>query len=181
MLHMEQKDYKSEIVGLLLKERYHIRGLAKKLDTNHMIVVRKIRELAKSNVVDFVQEGKNKTYFLKKTAEAKVYVFMAENYKLIQTLTRYPALRGIVERIQKDKKIGLAILFGSYAKGLAIKNSDIDIYIETKNRSLKKELQLIDSKLSIKIGEYDKESPLIQEIEKNHVIIKGVEGYYEKL
>lgn len=177
---MEQKDYKLEIVGLLLRERNHIRGTAKKLDTNHMIVVRKIKQLAKANVVDFVQEGKNKTYFLKKTAEAKAYVFMAENYKLIQTLIKYPALRGVIERIQKDKRINLAILFGSYAKGLATKSSDIDIYIETKNINLKKELQLIDSKLSIKIGEYDKESLLIQEIERNHVIIKGVEEYYEK-
>jgi predicted nucleotidyltransferase len=177
---MEQKDYKLEITALLLQGKNHIRGLAQKLKTNHMLVARKIRELAKSNVADFAWEGKNKSYFLKATAEARLYSIMAENYKLLQILGRYPRLRGIIEKIQKDKRITLAILFGSYAKSLAMKESDIDVYIETRNRSIKKELQLLDSKLSIKIGKYDRKNPLIQEIEKNHVIIKGVEDYYEK-
>ena len=76
---MEQKDYKLEVVNFLLHERGHARGIANKLGTNHMLIARKINELSKANVVDFVQEGKNKTYFLKKTAEARAFVFMAEN------------------------------------------------------------------------------------------------------
>ncbi|MBI4447428.1 nucleotidyltransferase domain-containing protein, partial [Candidatus Woesearchaeota archaeon] len=76
--------------------------------------------------------------------------------------------------------IRLAILFGSYAKGTANKESDIDIYIDTKDANLKEEVELISSKISVKIGKYNKESLLIKEIEKAHVIIKGVELYYEK-
>ena len=38
----------------------------------------------------------------------------------------------------------------------------------------------INSRLSIKIGKYNKDNLLIKEIEKNHVIIKGVEIFYEK-
>ena len=38
----------------------------------------------------------------------------------------------------------------------------------------------IDSRLSVKIGRYDKESLLIKEIQKSHIVIKGVEEYYEK-
>lgn len=177
---MEQKDYKLEAVSLLLKESNHVRGIAKALNTNHMIISRKTRELEKGNVVDFNQEGKNKKYFIKETAEARAYALMAEQYKLLKALSSYPQLRAVIEKIQKDKRIGLAILFGSYAKSLANKNSDIDIYIETKNKNIKKELSLIDTKLSIKIGSYSKDSDLIKEIEKNHVIIKGVERYYEK-
>ena len=79
MLHMEQKDYKMEIVNELLSNENHIRGIAKKLNTNHMTVARKIRELAKENVVDYKTEGKNKKYFLKKTIEARNYIFSAEN------------------------------------------------------------------------------------------------------
>lgn len=78
------------------------------------------------------------------------------------------------------KKIDLAILFGSYVKGIAHKDSDIDIYIDTRNNKLKEEVELIDSKISVKIGSYNQESILIKEIEKNHMIIKGVERYYEK-
>lgn len=180
MLHMEQKDYKMEIVNELLSNENHVRGIAKKLNTNHMNISRKIRELAKENVVDYKTEGKNKTYFLKKTIEARNYIFSAENYKLNKILEKYPNLRNIIEKIQKDKRIKLAILFGSYAKKVSKSDSDIDIYIDTIDKKLKEELSAINSRLSIKIGKYDKSNLLIKEIEKNHVIIKGIEYYYEK-
>jgi len=180
MLHMEQKDYKFEIVNELLKNKNHVRALAKKLNTNHMKISRKIKELFKENIVDYKEEGKNKVYFLKNNSEAKIYIFMTENYKLIQTLKKYPSLRKIIEKIQNNNKIKLSILFGSYAKNKAKKESDIDIYIETNNKKIKYELEKIYSKINIKIGKYDKKSLLIKEIEKNHVIIKGVEEYYKK-
>ena len=140
----------------------------------------KIKSLFKENVVDYREEGKNKTYFLKKNPETKAYTFMTEHYKLIKVLEKYPSLRGIIEKIQKDKNIKLAILFGSYAKHKAKKESDIDIYIETKNRKIKEDLERIDSELSVKIGDYDTKNLLIKEIEKNHIVIKGVETYYQK-
>ena len=177
---MEQKSYKLEIVNELLSSENHIRGIAKRLNTNHMTIARKIKEIKSENVVDYKTEGKNKKYFLKKTIEAKNYVFSAENYKLNKLLKKYPNLRNIVEKIQKDKKIKLAVLFGSYAKRTAKVDSDIDVYIETIDKKLKEDLSFVDSKLNIKIGKYDKSNLLIREIEKNHVIIKGVEYYYEK-
>ncbi len=178
---MEQKDYKLEIIKELLNNNEHIRGIAKKLNTNHMNIVRRIKELSKENVVDYAQEGKNKTYFLKKTIESKNYIFITEFYSLNKVLNKYSILRNIIERIQKDKRIKIALLFGSYAKGLAKQDSDIDIYIETIDKNIKKDIELINTKLSVKIGEYDRSNLLIKEIEKNHVIIKGAEEYYEKI
>ena len=58
--------------------------------------------------------------------------------------------------------------------------SDIDLYIETKNEKLKEEIGAINSKLSVKIGKFKLSSFLIREIIKNHVIVKGVERFYEK-
>ena len=178
MLHMEHISY--NIINSLMKEENHIRGIAKELGINHMTISRMIKDLAKNNVVDFKKEGKNKKYFIKKTIEARSHVIMAEHSKLIDTLIIYPRLRKIVKEIQNDKRIGLAILFGSYAKQKVKKESDIDLYIKTKNTDIKKDISLLDSKLSIKIGEYNKENRLIKEIEKKHVIIKGVEKYIEE-
>jgi len=177
---MEQKDYILEIIKQLIKGGNHVRGIAKELNTNHMLIVRKIKELFRNNIVDFKQEGKNKSYFLKRTIEAQVYILMAEHYKLLQIIGKYPTLRRIIEKIQNDKRIKLAILFGSYVKGTATKDSDIDIYLDTRNLNLKRELNPLDLKLSIKIGRYNKKDNLIKEIENNHVIIKGVEEFYEK-
>lgn len=177
---MSQKDYKAEIVIRLLKQANHIRGLAKELKTNQMMILRKTGELENSNIVDYRTEGRNKVYSLKKTLEAQESAFIAEHYKLMQTVKEYPLLRNIFLKIKANPKIKLAVLFGSYAKGLAHKDSDIDIYIETTNKELKKEIEQLNTKASIKIGKYDPNSPLIKEIEKNHVIIKGIEQYYEK-
>ena len=177
---MEQKDYNLEIVNELIKSENYARNMARNLGTNHTTVVRKLKELSEENVVDFNLKGRNKVYFLKKSAEAKTYIYNAENYKLKQILKKYPSLRKIIEDIHKNKRIKLAILFGSYAKGIAKSRSDIDIYIDTINKQIKQEIQGIDSNLSVKIGKYDRNNLLIKEIEKNHVIIKGVEQYYEK-
>lgn len=179
MLHMSQKCYKLEIVNRLLKKESHIRSLAKTLGTNQMMISRRINELVKENVADYRTEGKNKVFFLKKTIEARNYALTTEHYKLNKTLKKYPHLRRIIKKIQENKKINLTILFGSYAKRLAKKDSDIDIYIETKNKKIKQDLERLDSKLSVKIGKYDKTNLLIKEIEKNHVIIKGVEDYFK--
>lgn len=180
MFHMEHRDYKLEIINELIEKKEHIRELAKKLKTNHTTILRKLKELSKENVLDFNEEGRNKVYFLKKTSEAKMHVFMSEQYKSAKILREYPNLRNIFEKIQKNRKIKLAILFGSYAKKLAKKESDIDIYIEIADIKLKNELEKTNSKLNIKIGKYNKDNLLIKEIEKNHVIIKGVEIFYEK-
>ena len=74
----------------------------------------------------------------------------------------------------------MVILFGSYAKGIAKKDSDIDVYVDTTDKTLKRALQETHSKLSIKIGKFDISDLLIKEIVKNHIVIKGVEEFYEK-
>ena len=62
---------------------------------------------------------------------------------------------------------------------MAKKDSDIDVYIEAKDQKLKREIELINSKINIQIGKYDKDNLLIKEIERNHVILKGAEEFYE--
>jgi len=177
---MSQNNYDVLLMQALLKSPNHIRGLAKTLGTNQTTIARKANNLYKKNVIDFRQEGKNKVFFLKKSLEAKEHIHITEIHKLLKIIEKNPTLRRITEQIQNNKKISLAILFGSYAKSIAKTESDIDIYIETSDNSLKEEVERIDTKISVKIGQYDKENLLIKEIEKNHVILKGIERYYEK-
>ena len=177
---MEHKDYSLEMILLLRKQQTHLREMAKVLKTNHTTIRRKAQELSKENVIDYKKEGKNSVYFIKKTIEAKRKVYIAEQYAVLQALRRYPELRQIIRKIDQDKRIKLAILFGSYAKAKAKKASDLDLFIETTNKDLKKEMERMDEKISLKIGKYNKENLVIKEIEKNHVILKGVSLFYEK-
>ncbi len=176
---MSQKNYKYEIIEQIYHSPQHIRSLARKLNTNQMTILRKLKELEKHNVVDFNFEGRNKVYFLKRTAEAEQFILISEHYKFLKAIKRYPLLRRISSQIRANSKVKLAVLFGSYAKGLANKNSDIDIFVETSSPKIKKEVEAIDTRISVKIGKFSGQSLLIKEIDKAHVILKGVERYHE--
>ncbi len=179
MFHVEQ-NLSIQIVALLLKGDSHPRRLAKDLDISHTTVLRKLKGLLEGNVVDFRMEGKNRVYFLKKTIEARVHIYVAECYALGDLVKGASHLRSIVRTIHEREDIPLAVLFGSYAKGNADLKSDIDLYIETNDREMKRELEQSHSRLSVKIGPWDEENPLIQEIVQNHVIVRGVERFYDR-
>ena len=164
----------------LLKGKSHIREIARKLKTNQTSVKRKLDELYKQNIVDYRIEGKNYVYFIKKSLEARSIVIISESYSFILFLKKYLYLKGMIKKITEKENIDMAIIFGSYAKSIANESSDIDLYIESENLDLKKEIELIDSRLSVKMGRYDKENLLIKEIESNHIIIKGIEKFYKK-
>jgi predicted nucleotidyltransferase len=179
MFHVEQ-NLTNEIVAVLLQTDLHPRGMAEKLQTNHMTIARNLHNLVDENIADYRTEGKNTVYFLKKSIEGRNAAMIAELYKQSRIVSAYPVLRGIFQAVQKMPDIPLALLYGSYAKGLPTKESDIDIYIETLNSTIKKQLEQRHSLLSVKIGEFDPNSLLIREIIKDHIIIKGVEVYFDK-
>jgi predicted nucleotidyltransferase len=182
MIHMVQNknNLDLEIILVLLKNKSHLREIARILNQSHSTVSRKISSLIKENILDYKKEGKNKVLFIKDNLKSKNYIYSAEIYKLNKLLKKYPELSIIFEDIKKYFKGKMIILFGSYAKGNAKEDSDIDIYLETGSNDIKNKLRGLNSKLSIKIGKFDANSLLIKEIIKEHVIIKGVEEFYER-
>lgn len=176
---MEQKLYNYEIILNLLKGANHLRKIAKELKKNHMTIKRILDYLIKENVFDVRKEGKNNIYSIKKNLESQNFVFMAEIYKFNKLIKKHHEIKADL-KVLKKLPADLILIFGSYAKGTEEKSSDIDIYIETKKKGVKKEAEKINSKFSIKIGQYNKENLLIKEIEKNHTIVKGIERFYEK-
>jgi predicted nucleotidyltransferase len=175
---MKQKSIKEKIFLLLQKLELHQRELERILKINQTNIRRNLMNMEKENLFDKREVGKNKFYFVKDSFEAKIFFRIAENYKLIE-LIKKPEMRKIVNEILKNKRIKLEILFESYTKNLVHKDSDIDIYLETNDLKLKKEVESINSKISVKIGKFDERNLLIKEIVDNHVILKGVERYAE--
>jgi predicted nucleotidyltransferase len=143
-------------------------------------VLRKLKEMVGENILDFTVEGKNKVYFLRKSIEGRNAVLAAELYKQSRLVMKYPLLRGIIRAVVDMHDIRLALIFGSYAKGTAHDRSDIDLFIETEDRTLKKKLEGQYPALNVKIGRFDQNSPLVREMLNDHIIIRGVEEYYEK-
>ncbi len=174
-------DIISEILLILIKERNHLREMGRKLGVHHSIIARKLKKLMNENVLDYNLEGKNKVFYIKNNIQAKNYVFNAERYKLMKLFRKYPELMIITEDILKKSKERMILLFGSYAKFIPKKGSDIDIYVETKDKKIKEELESINYKIKVKIGSFDTNDNLIMEIIKNHIVLKGVEEFYDKI
>jgi predicted nucleotidyltransferase len=170
-----------EIILVLLKNKTHLREIARTISESHSTILRRINELLKENVLDYKKEGKNKIFFIKNNLKAKNYIYSAEIHRLNKLLKKNPELSIVFEDIKKDFKNGMIILFGSYAKGIPKEDSDIDIYLETNDNKIKNKIKAINSKLSVKIGKFDIKSLLIKEIIKNHIIIRGLEDFYESL
>ena len=129
-----------------------------------------IKKLTREQLIEFYEK-----YYIPSNMVVIVNGNLENPFKILE---KYPILKDVFEKIQKDKKIKLAILFGSYAKDLAKKHSDVDIFLETNNLEIKKEYSKLDSKLSIKIGKLGQDN-LSKEIRKNYILIKGGEKYYE--
>jgi predicted nucleotidyltransferase len=182
MIHMVQNwdnlDY--EIILLLVKGERHIRDIGNALDASHSTVLRRLNVFVSENVLDCKTVGRNKVFFIKKSLEARTYVYNAERYKLNKAVKTYPALAVIIEDLLRKTDVRLIILFGSYAKFSAKEDSDIDLYVETSGKKTKEAIESVNSMVRVKTGDFNPESLLIKEIIKNHVIIRGVEEFYEK-
>ena len=179
MKHVVQ-NITNEIILHLEKEELHARALSDLLRVSHITIGRRLMDLRKENILDFHRKGKNKVFFLKRSMEGRNAAMMAEIYRQSRILSRYPVLRGAFRKIQGIPEISLALLFGSYAKELAKTESDIDIFIETMDNAVKNQVEKFHSGMSVKIGPFDRNSPLVREIVKDHVIIKGFEAYFDK-
>lgn len=173
-------DIGMEAILLLLRGERHLRGIAKELGWPHSTVMRRLNVLVSENVLDFKQEGKNKVFSIKDSLQAKNLTFNAERYKLLKLFRKYPDIVVIADGLMRKLHDGMIVLFGSYARFSAKKGSDIDVYIGTSDKKAKEIAESLNSRINAKIGSFDTNSYLIREIIKNHVIIRGVEEFYEK-
>ena len=174
-------NYEYEVLLLLLKKEMHGRELAKELKTSLTRIQSILNELRSHNVLDYKKEGKNHIYFIKKNLISCSFILNAENYKLIKLLVKNPFLEPVFKEIINKYSDKLILLFGSYAKFIPKEDSDIDIYIETTDKKIKETINRIYENVSVKIGEFNKDDLLIQEIIKNHIIVQGGKKFYEKL
>src|SRR3989338_3877262 len=177
---MEQ--LKSILVEIILREkRVHLRKLAKAAGEAPTTMRRYLNTLVKEGIVGYHHEGKNKSFYLKSSLAARYATYQAEIQKALLLIHKYPQLSVILAQVLDATDVPLVIVFGSYAKFQPKVGSDIDVYIETTSATMKKKIELLNSKLSVKIGRFDTKNLLVKEIIAHHVILRGVESFYEKL
>ena len=133
-------------------------------------------EIVKSKI-----EGKNKYFILNlDNIQTKSCILRAEIYKTDIFLEKYPEFKTFLKSINSN---ALIIVFGSFARFNAEKNSDVDLFIIS-NKEDKLPSHLLPYKIhqnslreeSFKKAIAQKET-LIKEIESNHIILNNHSSY----
>ena len=121
-------------------EKLHASKIAQLLQLPQKTVARKLKYLEEVKFLQYSREGKNKYYFLDIQESFTFSLLeMVENYKELQFYSGYPAHSLFFRELSL---VSSAILFGSYAKGLAKPHSDLDVVIFSSRN--KKILSLIE-------------------------------------
>mgnify|MGYP002639683475 FL=1 len=148
--------------------------ISRKIKVPQKTVHRKIELLVKNHFLNYTREGKNKNYYLDLDKKFSFTILsMVENYKELDFISKHPDLSIMFNEIP-----GTFILFGSHAKGIAKKTSDIDLIIIGKeNEKVNKLINKYPFEVNIlyfTLTEFKellrKEEHLAKEVIKDHII-----------
>jgi len=157
--------------------------IAKKKGLNQKSAANTLNELERENILKSKIEGRNKLYYLNLDNRIQSYLISVEYLRTFNFLEKNPIIKEIISKLQSK---GILIIFGSYAKNLQKKDSDLDLLIiGNYNEKNIKELEKIYN-LEINIKKYDlsifkKPDHLFNEVIKDHILIKGGEDFVENL
>ena len=163
------------------KTKFYLRQISKlakiPLKTCQNILV----NLEKERILKSKIEGKNKYFSLNlENISTKSFLLKAEIHKTDTFLEKYPEFKTFLKSINTNSVL---IVFGSFAKFKANKDSDLDLFIIS-NKEEKLPFYLLPYKIhqnklkeeSFKKAIFEKET-LIKEIEENHIILNNPSPY----
>ena len=164
--------------------QFNITELAKDINLNKGILSRLVKDLEKENLINVSRKGKIKLFSINKDNLFIKNIIISLFEK--ETNFTVDILEKLVEKLETRSES--IILYGSFAKGNANLNSDIDVLVITKNKNnlekdieyLKKDflnndfllrvdvMDVLELKNIYKIGE-----PFIKTVIENHKILRG--------
>ena len=163
---------------------YYIREVQKLLKISPRTSQLILNDLENKGILESKTKGKIKAYTIKRNSLSQRYIIFSEQYKAIAFLEKKLIIKEIIEKINPFIE-GIGIVFGSYAKDIAKKDSDLDIFVIGKynKEKIKKVSKTYGIEISIKcypLKTFEKNLAndiLLKEILKNHIIFLNVEQF----
>jgi len=167
---------------------YYIREVYSKVNIGLQTAQRILDDLEKKGILSSHVKGKIRNFKLKNNQIAREFIILTEQYKKIILLKEHLVLKEIVEKLFEYIH-GPSGIFGSYAKGTADANSDLDIFIIGKCDTSK--IDQISTYYSIPINvirfpseilnkDFYKDN-LMKEILNNHVLLTQQDEFVRKV
>ena len=168
----------------------HLREIAREIGVDVKSTQIQLRRLESVRILSSAFKGRNKEYSLNlSNLLTKYYMTLAETFTSITYLEMNFLIKKIVSEL--DHRIQeTIILFGSFAKGDATKESDIDPFTVTEQElkvhiDAAREVEgLIGRKINVKstceaefVKGFARGDPLIREVVSDHIILKGIDSF----
>ncbi len=165
-------------------QHYYIREIAALLKISPRTSQIILAELEEKGIIESKTRGKIKEYALRNNSTALRYIVLAEQYKAISFFGKQALIAEAVDQISSCID-GIGIIFGSYAKGLQNKSSDLDIFVigsidtsESKKISKKFGIDINSKCCTLKVFEESIGSDyLVNEVIKSHIAFVGAEQF----
>lgn len=149
ILFFRESSFKvAELIFNYPNKTFHIRKLAKETKQSTTAIVSTVRDLNKFKIIKL--DRTNLTTNIKADIESDAYIFYKKIFNLYR-LERYLIIEILKETFQAET----IVLFGSFAKGEDIEESDIDILVITnqkKKESIEDSLGVFEKALNRKIN-----------------------------
>ena len=179
------------------EEQLTIRGIAKRLGKSYTLVYNNIAKLEKENIIRKRNVPPGQIITLNEFAPTEIFVDIELKRKK-EFLKKYPWVQLMLKDILSSTKNPFFILlvFGSYAKSTQTKSSDFDLLIIVQDKKdikgieyaidraytkVKKGLNFIDINDLKEMIKNTNELNIGNEAKKHHIILYGVEVYYQLL
>lgn len=163
---------------------YYIREVERLLKISPRTAQLILENLEDKGIIESKTKGKIKAYKINPSEFTKRYLVLVEQYKAIAFLEKRLLIKEIIEKITPHIK-GIAIIFGSYVKGLEKEGSDLDIFVagDYNQDEIKKVSKNLGIEISIKcypLKTFEKnltKDILLKEVLKNHVVFVNAERF----
>ncbi len=183
------KETQLKILALFTKgfdKEHHVREVSRLLRIGPRTAQLNLESLEKLAILESKTRGKIKSYKLRNNELSREYLKLTEIFKNIKFLEKNDIIREIITKSNPHIE-GIGLVFGSYAKGIQKKNSDLDIFVAGKHKKgeIEKVSDIYNVRVSVKnypleiFKEEIKTDILIKEILDSHVIFKGAEQFIE--
>ena len=167
---------------------YYIREVEKLLKISPRTAQLILEDLENKGIIESKVKGKIKSYKLKINELSKRYLTFVEQYKSIAFMEKNLLVKEVIDKISPFID-GIGIIFGSYAKGISNKESDLDIFVagDYEKEEIKKVSRNLGIEISIKcypLKTFEKNvnrDILLTEVLKNHIVFKNAEMFIQKV
>ena len=168
----------------------HARAIGKLLSTSHMTLFPYLMRLEELKILNSTIVGRNKQYTLnKENILTKYYLVATEQFVTLEFLEKNFLIQKLAEHLNGIDLASPLILFGSYAKGYANEQSDIDLFVLGKINEnhlvyLKKFEATYGKQINVKTASTENFEAglwsgdiLIREVIKDHIVLSNPDPF----